>query len=164
MSTVRNRKARRRPSPRLVKQSVTYEVAEVAKLLDVHRNTVRRWLKEGLEPIDHRRPLLIHGATLKAFLAKRRQGRRQTCGPGEFYCFRCRAPRRPWGDTADLSFRNEKVARLAALCAVCGTPMHRTVRRADLPTLASLIDLHTLAPERMNDCSAPNANRAFEKV
>lgn len=158
------KRRRRRPSPQKVKQGATYEVSEVAKLLGIHRNTVRRWLKEGLEAIDDRRPLLIHGATLKAFLTKRREKHRQTCRPGEFYCFRCRAPRRPWGDTADLSFRNEKVARLAALCAVCGTPIYRTVRRADLPALASLIDLHTLAPERMNDCSAPNANRAFEKV
>lgn len=163
MKGMRARKPRR-CSPQRVKQGTTYEVAEVAKLLGIHRNTVRRWLKEGLGAIDDRRPLLIHGSALKAFLAKRRETRRHTCRPGEFYCFRCRVPRAPWGGTADLSFRNEKVARLAALCASCGTPMHRTVRRADLPTLGVLIDLHTLAPERMNGCSDPNANRAFEKV
>lgn len=37
----------RRRSPQRVKQGTTYEVAEVAKLLGIHRNTVRRWLKEG---------------------------------------------------------------------------------------------------------------------
>lgn len=42
--------------------------------------------------------------------------------------------------------------------------MHRTVRRADLPALGALIDLHTLAPERMNGCSDPSANRAFEEM
>ena len=161
---MRGRNTRRRPSAQRVKQGVTYEVAEVAKLLGFHRNTVRRWLKEGLQPIDDRRPLLIHGADLKAFLAKRREKRRQTCRPDEFYCFRCRAPRTPWGRTADLSYRNEKIARLAALCVLCETPMHRTVRCADLPALALLIDLHTLASERMNDCSDPNANRAFQEA
>lgn len=161
---MRGRIKRRRPSAQRVKQRVTYEVAEVAKLLGIHRNTVRRWLKEGLQPIDYRRPLLIHGADLKAFLAKRREKRRQTCRPDELYCFRCRAPRTPWGRTADLSYRNEKIARLAALCALCETPMHRTVRCADLPALAFLIDLHTLGSERMNDCSDPNANRAFQEA
>lgn len=159
-----SRDKRRRPSVQRVKQGVTYEVAEAAKLLDVHRNTVRRWLKEGLQAIDDRRPLLIHGADLKAFLAERRKQRRQTCRLGEFYCFRCRAPRPPWGKTADLSYRNEKIARLASLCSVCETPMHRTVRCADLPELALQIDLHTLASERMSDCSDPNASRAFQEA
>lgn len=160
---MRVRKARR-PSPQRIKQGVSYEVVEVAKLLGVHRNTVRRWLKEGLAALDDRRPILIHGSVLKPFLAKRRQDRRRKCDPGEFYCFRCRAPRAPWGSMADVSFRTEKVARLSALCACCETPMHRTVRRADLAALAALIDLHTLGSERLIDRSEPNANCAFEKV
>jgi excisionase family DNA binding protein len=154
----------RRPSPRRIKQSVSYDVAEAAKLLGVHRNTVRRWLKEGLTALDERRPILIHGSVLKAFLARRRQARRQTCHPGEFYCFRCRGPRAPWGGMADVSLRTTEVANLTALCACCETPMHRAVRRADLPALASLIDLRTPASERLNDRSDPSANRAFEEA
>ncbi|MFS8035673.1 helix-turn-helix domain-containing protein [Xanthobacter sp. AM11] len=139
-------------------------MAEIAKLFGIHRNTVRRWLKEGLEAIDHRRPVLIHGSALKAYLTKRRAQRRQTCRPGEFYCFRCRAPRATWGAMADVSFRSATVARLSALCACCETPMHRTIRRADLPALAALVDLRTVASERMNERSDPSANRAFEEV
>jgi len=155
---------RRRPSPRQIKQGACYEVAEVAKLLGVHRNTVRRWLKEGLSALDERRPILMHGSALKAFLAGRRQARRQACRAGEFYCFRCRAPRLPWGGMADVSFRSDKVASLSALCACCETPMHRAVRRTDLPMLASLIDLRTPAPERLNGCSGPSVNRVFEEA
>lgn len=140
-----------RPQPWRVKQAVAYDVAEAAKLLGVHHNTVRRWLKDGLEPIDDRRPLLIHGSRLKAFLSKRRQDRKQTCRPGEFFCFRCRTPRKPWGGTADVTFRTEKLASLLALCAECETPMYRAVRVADLPSLRSLIDLRTMEPERLND-------------
>mgnify|MGYP002386631203 CR=1 FL=1 len=140
-----------RPLPQRVKQTVTYDVAEAARLLGVHRNTVRRWLKDGLEPIDDRRPLLIHGSRLKAFLSTRKQDRKQACRPGEFFCFRCRAPRKPWGGTADVTFRTEKLASLLALCAECETPMYRAVRVADLPSLRSLIDLRTMEPERLND-------------
>jgi excisionase family DNA binding protein len=152
------------PSPRRIKQGVSYEVAEVAELLGVHRNTVRRWLKEGLAALDDRRPILIHGSVLKAFLARRRHERRKKCRPGEFYCFRCRLPRAPWGGLADVSIRTAEVANLSALCACCETPMHRAVRRADLPALAFFIDLRVLAPERLNDRSNPSANRAFEEV
>ena len=140
-----------RPQSRRVKQAVTYDVTEAAKLLGVHRNTIRRWLKDGLQPIDDRRPLLIHGSHLKAFLSNRRQNRKQACRPGELFCFRCRAPRKPWGGTADVTFRTEKLASLLALCAECETPMYRAVRVADLPSLRSLIDLRTMEPERLND-------------
>lgn len=137
--------------PQRVKQAVAYDVAEAARLLGVHRNTIRRWLKEGLEPIDNRRPLLIHGSHLRTFLSKRRKSRKHPCRPGEFFCFRCRAPRKPWGGTADVTLRTEKLASLLALCAECETPMYRAVRVADLPSLRFLIDLRTMEPERLND-------------
>lgn len=140
-----------RPLPQRVKQTMAYDVAEAARLLGVHRNTIRRWLKEGLESIDDRRPLLIHGSHLRAFLSKRRQNAKQACRPGEFFCFRCRAPRKPWGGTADVTLRTEKLAALLALCAECETEMHRAVRVADLPSLRALIDLKMMEPERLND-------------
>ena len=152
----------KRPQRRLpvqrVKQAATYDVAELAKLLGTHRNTVRRWLKDGLQPIDNARPVLVRGAELKAFLTERQKARRHTCAPDEFFCFRCRAPRRPAAGMVDVSHRTENVAALAALYAACGTSMHRTVRRAALPSLADTYDLHTLAPERLNGCSAPSLN------
>ena len=153
MAMRRNRRARL--SAQRIKQAVAYDVAEAARLLGVHRNTVRRWLREGLELIDDRRPLLIHGSHLKAFLSRRRQSRKRTCRRGEFYCFRCRAPRKPWGGTADVTFRTAKLASLLALCAECETPMYRAIRVADLPSLRSLIDLQTMEPERLNDRPNP---------
>ncbi|WP_371199105.1 helix-turn-helix domain-containing protein [Hyphomicrobium sp. 99] len=134
---------------------MAYDVAEAARLLGVHRNTIRRWLKDGLEPIDDRRPLLIHGSRLKAFLSQRMRSRKRTCRPGEFYCFRCRAPRKPWGGMADVTLRTEKLASLRALCAACETPMYRAIRVADLPCLRALIDLQTMEPERLNDRPSP---------
>ncbi len=148
----------RRLSANRVKQAATYDVAEMAKLLGTHRNTVRRWLKNGLKPIDGNRPVLVLGAELKAYLARRKAVRRQSCATGEFFCFRCRVPRRAAADMADLRPRTEKVFALMALCAFCATPMHRTIRRADLPKLAALYDLRTLPPERLSECPRPSPN------
>ena len=39
----------------------------------VHKNTVRGWLKSGLETVDARRPTLVLGRKLSAFLHARRQ-------------------------------------------------------------------------------------------
>ena len=80
MATKEEKSARRRRyRVNLIKQTYLYDTNEVAKLFGLHRNTVRHWSKEGLKPIDPRRPFYIHGSDLKAFLARRQEGRRQKC-------------------------------------------------------------------------------------
>jgi hypothetical protein len=146
-----------------IKQTCSYDSADIAKLFGIHRNTVRHWLKDGLAAIDDRRPIVVHGTVLKAFVTNRQQARRQKCALGEFFCFRCRTPCRPWGDTADLSFRTDKIAALTALCSVCETAMHKSIRRSDVPKIDKLINLQVMAPERLSDCPDPSANSDFEK-
>jgi hypothetical protein len=111
-----------------IKTALSYDVAEIARLLGVHRNTVRQWQKTGLRPIDDRRPILIHGAALKSFLSEKQSARRRKCGPGELFCFRCRMPRKPWGGMVEISKVSEKIARATALCEVCEAEMHRAIR------------------------------------
>lgn len=54
------------------------------------RTSVRNWCKQGLEPIDEKRPILIRGQMLADPLLS--AGRTtQTCGPGLIYCLPCRA-------------------------------------------------------------------------
>ena len=156
--------ARRRRYPvNRIKQTCSYDPADIAKLFGIHRNTVRHWLKDGLNAIDDRRPILVHGTVLKAFITKRQQARRRTCASGEFFCFRCRVPRMPRGNMADVSFHTNKIAKLSALCCVCETAMHRAVRRADLPKITATISLQALAPEPLSDCLDTSANCDFEK-
>jgi excisionase family DNA binding protein len=159
----KNRIKRRRYAPNRIKTGISYDVAEVAKLLGVHRNTVRQWLREGLKTIDDRRPLLIHGAALKAFLEERQRARKQVCGLGEFFCFKCRAPRAPYGGMADVAEHTTKIAKLTAICSVCETEMHRTIRRADLGKLALVLNLKSMASERLKDRPEANANCDSER-
>ena len=51
---------------RKVKKHRSYTVDEVARLLSVHKGTVRRWTKNGLKVLDDQRPLLILALTLSA--------------------------------------------------------------------------------------------------
>jgi uncharacterized protein YjcR len=88
-------KRRRHHNHRLVKIHRSYTVEEIARLFGIHKNTVRHWVKEGLATSDDKRPILILGHVLAAFLQARRTKNKQTCKPGELYCVRCRAPRSP---------------------------------------------------------------------
>src|SRR5215471_15431674 len=78
----------RRPNPRLIKIHRSYSIYEAAQLLRAHKNTIRTWIKQGLPIIDRRRPTLIYGADLSAFLKNRRNRAKQPCPPGHMYCFK----------------------------------------------------------------------------
>ena len=165
MATLKEKAARRRQyRVNLIKGTQLYDTNEIAKLFGIHRNTVRHWFKEGLKLIDDRRPVYVHGSELKSFLARRQDGRRQKCAPGEFYCFRCRAPQAPWEGLVDVAPHTEKVAKLKAICCVCETDMHRTIRRADIPKFVAAVERQSLASERLIGCPEPIEKCDLEKV
>ena len=122
----------RRVNPNRVKLNRSYSVDELARCLDVHKNTVRHWQSKGLDPIDRSRPVLFHGATVRAFLADRNSGRKQPCPPGTLYCFRCRLPRPPALNMVDFVAMVSGNGNLRAICDCCETIMHRRVREADI--------------------------------
>jgi hypothetical protein len=150
---------------RRVKIHRNYSVEETAMVFRVHKNTVRAWLKSGLQPIDNRRPILILGRQLASFLHARREQTRQRCGAGELYCFRCRAPRRAAVRVADYLPIAPRSGNLRASCADCGTRMFRRVSLKMLATVAG--DLQVTLPEaqqRIVEGLEPSVNCDLERV
>src|SRR5438105_11717296 len=114
----------RRHSSRRVKIHRNYTIAEAAALLGAHKHTVSRWIAAGLPTTDTMRPRLIHGEDLRAFL-RARQPAKQPCRTGEFYCLRCRAPKRPALDMADYIPRTATRGMLRGLCPTCERFIYR---------------------------------------
>lgn len=84
----------RRHNLRRIKLRQSYTASELADTLSVNLGTIRRWGKEGLEPIERRRPFLFLGEYVVDFLEGRRKPRRPL-GPGELLCVRCKVARSP---------------------------------------------------------------------
>ena len=133
--------AKRNPNHRLVKIHRSYTVGEIAELFDNHKNTVRRWIKEGLPTIDDKRPMLILGHDLAAFLKARRIRNKRPCKPGELYCVRCRTPKSPAGDMAEYSPITEKFGNLIAICPDCDAIMNRRVSLAKIGEFLGKVDI-----------------------
>ncbi len=150
---------KRYPNPRLVKIHRSYTVEEIAELFDKHKNTVRNWIKNGLATIDRERPMLILGVDLVEFLEELRTKNKQTCKPGELFCFRCRKPRKAGGNMAEYAPVNEKIGNLKAICPVCETLMNRRVSLAKIETVCGGIDI--TFPEELQhivDSAKPSVN------
>ena len=132
---------KRLPNPQLVKIHRSYTVEEVTRLLDVHKNTVRNWIKEGLPVIDDKRPTVILGRDLSPFLQARRIKNKQPCKPGEIYCLRCRAPKTPAGDMAEYHPHTEILGNLFGICPDCDSGMNRRVNIAKLELVRGKMDI-----------------------
>ncbi len=133
--------SKRHPNPRLAKIHRNYTVDEIAKLYGVHKNSVRSWIKGGLPTTDDRRPMLILGRDLVAFLHARRVKNKRPCRPGEIYCMRCRAPQKPAGDMAEYQPITATSGNLIGICPCCESMMYRRVNLARLAQVGANLDI-----------------------
>lgn len=122
----------RHPNYRHVKIHRSYNIAEAAGCCEVHRNTVRQWIKRGLPTLNDGKPILIHGRELAEFLQARRANSKRPCQPGELYCVRCRAPKKPALNKAEYHPITATTGNLTAHCSDCGTSINRRASRAKL--------------------------------
>jgi excisionase family DNA binding protein len=149
----------RRIDSRVIKLHRSYSVDEAAEALGVHKNTVANWLRQGLQPIDKIRPILIHGEELRRFLKERRHQRKSPCLRDQLWCLRCKAPQRPDGGLVDYLSMSTSGGNLRGLCPECGCLMHRRVSIKQLPAVAAQFDIaFPQAQSRLNDCSFPSLN------
>lgn len=117
----------RRHNLTLISENRSYTTKEIVRLLRVTISTVYGWISAGLIPNDGRRPFLIHGTTLKAFLAKR-QKPYQPMQPGEIYCVGCKAAFRPLDDVVSLEPCAATNANILGCCPRCRRVGRRRVR------------------------------------
>jgi len=115
----------KRVNYRLVKQHRNYTVDDISRLLDVHKNTVREWIKSGLSVIDDRKPMLILGSELKSWLQQKYKDAKHPCPPGTLYCLKCRSDKRPALGMVDYVAKNARSGCLRALCETCERPTNR---------------------------------------
>jgi hypothetical protein len=144
----------KRLNARRVKIHRSYTVEEVAHLFDVHKNTVRAWIRAGLQAVDDRRPTLILGRHLAVFLHERIRRTKRPCGAGQLYCVRCRAPRRPSTTTIEYVPVTSGSGNLRGRCADCGTLMFRRVSLQKLTAVAGDLEVSFLLAERRIEDSA----------
>ncbi|OQX19913.1 MAG: hypothetical protein BWK76_03215 [Desulfobulbaceae bacterium A2] len=132
---------KRHPNHRLVKIHRNYTVEEIAELFGIHKHTVRSWIKGGLAITDDKRPMLILGHDLVAFLKSRRSKNKRPCKPGELYCVRCRTARTPAADMAEYIPVTEKFGNLIAICPDCGVIMNRRVSLAKIDQICGEMEI-----------------------
>lgn len=148
---------------RKVKRHHSYTVDEAARTIGAARGTVRRWLDKGLPAIRDRKPFLILGDDLAAYMAGRARPK-QPCPPGTCYCVKCRDVRRPAGDMAEFIAINARSGNLRALCPECGSLMHRRTSFVQLEAIRAILDVAIVERQpRLNDSGHLSTNEHLKK-
>jgi transcription elongation factor Elf1 len=162
--TIKTKNVKRRTyNTRLIRRDFCYRLDEVAELYSLHRQTVRQWLRGGLRRIDDRRPILINGGDLIHFLNARQSKRKQACASDEFYCCRCREPRRAHNNLVSIVIKSNVKLVLSANCSKCGTRVHRFGSVQKLNDYHSAFIVQTLAEARITVRPEPVVNSHLDE-
>ena len=156
---------KRRPNYRLVKIHRNYTVEEVARLFGTHKNTVRAWVKSGLPTCDSKRPMLILGRDLRAYLQARRT-RRTSGHASPAKSTACDAARQsgPPGTWRSTSRSRRSSGNLEGICPDCGGMMYRRASKAKLPEIRAKLDItFTEAERRVSESNVPTVNSDFSQ-
>jgi integrase/recombinase XerD len=162
----------RRIDPRRIKIHRPYTVDEAAKVLGTHKNTVRQWIKQGLSTAGERRPTLLRGNDIRAFLENRNAKRKHRLASGEFYCLKCRAPKPSYGGVADYVPTSPTLGNMKGLCPDCGTIMNRRTSLAKLDRVKGKLEVTIFAgsatPKRDErpslNCDFDQGSRTMKKA
>ncbi len=137
---------------------------DIASLFGIHKNTVRAWVKVGLPTSDKKRPMLILGTDLAAFLQVRRMKNKRPCQPGEIYCVGCRAPKFPAGDIAEYLPVTEKFGSLIGICPDCEGIIYRRVSLAKLEQVRGKMNVtFSEAQRQVSERNEPTVNSDFRQ-
>lgn len=153
---------RGRYNVRMIRRDLSYTVEEVVACLGIHKNTVREWIKQGLPVLDGKRPLLIHGASLMAFLLDRQNTRQVKLEVSEFYCVKCRCARTAFEGKSHVSPRDSLTVNISAICAVCMTKVHKVFSLKKLNKYDHVFDSATLGKQHISDTKIPSVNCDFK--
>ena len=154
--------SKRGPNPRRVKRNRNYSTGDIVMLFGVHKNTVRAWVKAGLQAIDSRKPALFHGAILGAFLEARRARNKHPLRPGQFYCLPCRMVTEPALGMAQYVPLTSISGNLRGLCPKCERWVHRRVNLAKLDAVGGQLEVTaTEAGPTLRVTANPSVNRDF---
>jgi len=117
---------------RLIKSKRLYTLKEISELYQIHIRTAQEWRKMGLKSLDDKTsPILIYGMDLRNFLKYRQDKRKQSLGTDEFYCTKCKKPRKSIPDYIDFVNTNKRLGnnsmqiRIKGKCEVCNSILNR---------------------------------------
>ncbi|WP_221932875.1 helix-turn-helix domain-containing protein [Thalassotalea sp. PS06] len=154
----------KRLNPNRIKKYRSYTIQEAAYTLDIHKNTVARWIKyDGLPIVDNKRPYLIRGTDLKTFIRNRNTEHKKPCGLGEFFCCKCRQSRSSSQVFVEVYPTDNRTGVITGFCNVCSTKANKFINQQQFKQLKSKLgSILPMGEIHIDGGADPRVNGAFK--
>jgi len=103
---------------------------EITQIFKIHQRTVQNWHRQGLKVIDEEtKPFLVMGEEICRFLKESAQKRRQPLKAGEFFCPKCKCPRKSLPENLSAETTTKQLGKdskqvfIKGVCEVCSQPL-----------------------------------------
>lgn len=132
----------KRFSSRGLSKHRSYTLEEAALIIGASKQTLRQWANsDKLNIMTSRKPHMVHGSELMAYLETRKRKKRPRLRDGEFDCWSCGRRGQPFGLMADYAPFTPKTGRLAALCGGCEGNVGRIIGAAGLAQYSTILEI-----------------------
>ena len=140
-----------------IKYWYSYDIDEVCSLYkkyNLHAQTIRSWINNGLATIDGGKPSLIYGNDLRIFLGKMNLANKCRTLFEEMFCLKCQEGKPPYKKQVQLEHINRYV-KAKAHCQTCKIIMNKSYKLDDYSKLKSLF--HVVGVLELYDCKDATA-------
>ena len=120
----------------LIISNRSYSTEKIEKLLKIHPQTVRGWIKEGNLQAISNKPISIYGAVLKEFIKNRNESHKKTLEFNQMKCLKCKAISTPKNNEVLIYNNKNGSIRAVAIYPCC--------KRIELSKLYKKIDIEKL--------------------
>ena len=125
------------------KKHFVYSVDDLICLYDVHRNTVTRWVAEGLRTSDDALPYVFNGTEVKRFHDTRRLTSITKLRIGEFKCFGCKKRVFPEPSSVSVPPSEKGFFSVWGACPNCGRVVTKRVNETDCDKIKNCVYTNT---------------------
>lgn len=131
-----------------IKYWYCYTIDEVCRLYPVtklHPQTVRGWIRAGLNVIDAGKPTLIYGNDLIQHLGKMNERNKCKTQFNEMFCMKCKDAKPLYQKRIELSHKKQLI-HARGICRTCHSTMFKSYKLDDISTInRSFNVVHNLA-------------------
>jgi glutaredoxin len=136
----------------------SYDIDEAASLLEVHVQTIRKWVKDSL-PINSTTGItLIYGNDLKEFLGNLNKAQKCPTNFDQMLCLHCKDAKDMLEKQISIKY-TDKILKTQSACIKCKKPMYRNYELDDLPKLRRIFNVVDVS--QLYDSENPSLNTHF---
>lgn len=123
-----------------VRYWLVYDIDDICALYagyKLHKQTIRKWIKQGLKTIDSGKPALIYGNDLITFLKNQNASGKCATAFNQFFCMKCKDARHAYKNKVAMMSK-DRMLKVQAKCRECKTNMFKNYKLDDYRALRKI--------------------------